>query len=439
MNPVDLIRTKRDGGIIGADDMREFINGVARGTVEDAQLGAFLMAVYMRGLNEREQADMTLAMRDSGEVLEWPDLPGPVLDKHSTGGVGDLVSLVLAPLVASCGAFVPMISGRGLGHTGGTLDKLESIPGFNVNLPGEQVRRCVREAGFVMIGQGAGLAPADRRMYATRDVTATVSCRPLIVASILSKKLAEGLDGLVMDIKTGNGAIMPHEHEAASLGQAIVDVAAAAGLPATALITDKNQPLATSAGNALEVAEAIRFLRGERHNTRLAEVIFALGREMLAIGKLELDTDKAQARLEQALDSGEAAERFARLVAMQGGPSDLLDHPGRYLHEAPEQVVVAAPASGYVVNMQTRALGRLVGALGGGRMRADDPIDPAVGLSGFASLGQRLEAGEPMAVVHAANAADAERGVQAVRDAIELADQPPAHLPPTIHRRLTSG
>ncbi len=438
MNPVDLIRRKRDGKVIDGGSMRAFVDGVARGEVEDAQLGAFLMAVYLRGLDQQEQADLTLAMRDSGEVLAWPDLPGPVLDKHSTGGVGDLVSLVLAPLMAACGAYIPMISGRGLGHTGGTLDKLESIPGFDVNPPRALVQRCVRETGLVLIGQGAGLAPADRRMYATRDVTATVSCQPLIVASILSKKLAEGLDGLVMDIKTGNGAIMNNEADALSLGQAIVDVAGAAGLPCTALVTDMNQPLASSAGNALEVAEAIRFLRGEPVNHRLKAVVFGLCRELLATGGLEPESERAQVRLEQALSSGEAAERFARLVALQGGPADLLEHPGRHLASAPEQRIVAAPGSGYVTAIHTRALGALVGSLGGGRTRADDVINPAVGLSELVSLGQRVEAGEPLGVVHAASVADADRGVQDMLDAITIEAQPPAGLPPAIHRRLAS-
>lgn len=439
MNLVEVIRCKRDGDVIDGDGLRAFINGVAQGTVEDAQLGAFLMAVYCRGMNTREQTDLTLAMRDSGTVLEWPDLPGPVLDKHSTGGVGDLVSLVLAPLMAACGAYIPMISGRGLGHTGGTLDKLESIPGFDVNPPRELVQRCVRETGFVMIGQGAGLAPADQRMYATRDVTATVSCQPLIVASILSKKLAEGLDGLVMDIKTGNGAVLSDHAQAAALGQAIVDVAEQAGLGCTALLTDMNQPLASSAGNALEVAEAIAFLRGEQPNPRLAEVVFGLCVELLVIGDLEKDPQRARERLEQALLGGEAAERFARLVALQGGPADLLDRPAYYLAEAAEQHVVEAPGPGYVTAIDTRALGRLVGQLGGGRMRADQTINPAVGLSKLPCLGQQFQKGEPLALVHAASPADATLAIEGVLGAVEIAGQPPRQLPPTIHRRLTSG
>jgi thymidine phosphorylase len=413
-----LLRRKRDGEALEAATLRDFARGVADGAVEDAQVGAFVMAVFLQGMSDREQADLTLAMRDSGSVMRWDDLPGPVLDKHSTGGVGDLVSLVLAPLVAACGGFVPMISGRGLGHTGGTLDKLESIPGFDVNLSTGRFDRIVRDCGFALAGQGPDLAPADRRLYAVRDVTATVECQPLIVSSILSKKLCEGLDGLVMDIKMGNGAVMTDPEHARALGQALCDVAAEAGLACSALLTDMNQPLASSAGNALEVAEALRFLRGEAVNARLRTVAFALAGELLLTGGLARDADAAQERLEAALASGAAAEHFGKVVAAQGGPSDLLDRPAHYLARAPVQRAVLAPMAGRLEAIDTRGLGRLVQALGGGRLRADDNIDPAVGLAGLPSLGESFEFGAPIAMIHAGSDADAERAEQALLDAL---------------------
>lgn len=414
----DLLRRKRDGEALDGEALRAFARGVAAGEVEDAQVGAFLMAVFLRGMSDREQADLTLAMRDSGSVMRWDDLPGPTLDKHSTGGVGDLVSLVLAPLVAACGGFVPMISGRGLGHSGGTLDKLESIPGFDVNLAPERFDAIVRARGFALAGQGPDLAPADRRLYAVRDVTSTVECQPLIVSSILSKKLCEGLDGLVMDIKTGNGAFMTDPDRARALGQALCDVAAQAGLACTALLTDMNQPLAASAGNALEVAEALRFLRGEPVNERLRAVTLALAGELLQTGGLAANATEALEQLETALASGAAAERFGQVVADQGGPQDLLDRPHHYLASAPVQREVKASRSGRLVRVDTRALGRLVQILGGGRFRAGDAIDPAVGLSSLAALGDGVEAGENVALVHAASEDDADRVAQALLDAM---------------------
>jgi len=439
MDIADIIREKRDGRTLASEAIRTFVDAVASELAEDAQLGAFLMAAYLQGLNDREQADLTLAMRDSGDVMRWPELDGPVLDKHSTGGVGDLVSLVLAPLLAACGAFVPMISGRGLGHTGGTLDKMEAIPGLDVTPPRDLMRRTVREAGFAMVGQDARLAPADRRLYAVRDVTATVGCRPLIVASILSKKLCEGLDGLVMDIKTGNGAIMPEADRARALGQAICDVAETAGLPCTALLTDMDQPLAWSAGNALEVHEALAFLRGEPRHPRLAEVVFALARELLATGGLEADPEAAQGLLRRALESGAAAERFGRMAALQGGPADLVERPERHLPRAPVQRVVAAEADGFVAAYDTRAIGRVVHALGGGRERAGDAIDPAVGLLGLRPVGERVEAGDALLEIHAATVDEAEAAEATCRAAIRLAERPPERLRAAVFERLTPG
>lgn len=434
MNTPEIIRRKRDGEALPDAAIRRFVDGVTDGVVEDAQLGAFLMAVFLQGMNEAEQAALTLAMRDSGEVMRWPDLDGPVLDKHSTGGVGDLVSLVLAPLVAACGGYVPMISGRGLGHTGGTLDKLESIPGFDVMPERARFEAIVREAGFAMVGQGDDLAPADRRMYALRDSTETVECVPLIVSSILSKKLSEGLDGLVLDIKCGNGAFMIDPASARVLGQELCNVAAAAGLPSTALVTDMNQPLAANAGNALELGEALAFLRGDSPRPRLAEVVFTLAAELLVTGGLAPDAAAARVRLERAVDNGTAAERFARMARLQGGPSDLLERPTHYLPAAPVRQPLLAERGGFVTGFDTLAVGRVIRDLGGGRHRADDRIDPAVGIGALPTVGDQVEAGAELAVVHASDDTGAERALAQLREALALGDAPPASAPIVIDR-----
>ena len=305
--PAELIKAKRDGQELPGDAIVDFVNGITRGQVSDAQIAAFTMAVYFQNMSKEEQFALTLAMRDSGNCLQWSGLNGPVLDKHSTGGVGDLVSLVIAPMLAACGAYIPMISGRGLGHTGGTLDKLESIPGFNVNPSAQTFGRAVRETGLAITGQGNDLAPADGRIYAVRDVTATVDSIPLIVASILSKKLAEGLDGLVLDIKTGNGAFMCERNLARDLAVNLIEVAVMAGLPCRALITDMNQPLAGNAGNTLEITEAIEFLMGGKRQPRLEDVIMALGSEMLLLGGLSENPNTARLMLNRVLESGLAA------------------------------------------------------------------------------------------------------------------------------------
>ena len=381
------------------------MDGVASGQVSDAQIGAFAMAVHCQGMSMAEQTAFTLAMRDTGQCLNWPDLDGPVLDKHSTGGVGDLVSLVLAPMLAACGAFIPMISGRGLGHTGGTLDKLESIPGFNVNPSDQLFRQTVRETGLGMTGQGTNLAPADGRIYAVRDVTATVDSIPLIVASILSKKLAEGLDGLVLDIKTGNGAFMTERNRARDLASNLVEVSEMAGLPCTALITDMNQPLAHSAGNALEMLEAIRFLKADYRHDRLEEVVMSLCVEMMLMGGLADKATLAREQLEAVLDSGQAAEHFARMVVMQGGPADLLEQPGKHLQEAPVIRPLESPSSGCIEIMDTRAVGMCVVELGGGRRQVNERIDHRVGLSELRDAGDTINQGDPLGIIHAADEA----------------------------------
>ena len=401
--PEELIKAKRDGQELAEDTIKDFVDGIVGGHVSDAQISAFAMAVYFQGMSMKEQSLLTLAMRDSGRSLSWPDLDGPVLDKHSTGGVGDLVSLVVAPMLAACGAYVPMISGRGLGHTGGTLDKLESIPGFNVNPSPYAFNETVRATGLAITGQGSDLAPADGRIYAVRDVTATVDSIPLIVASILSKKLAEGLDGLVSDIKTGNGAFMCERNQARDLAANLIEVAALAGLPSRALITDMNQPLARTAGNALEVREAIDFLKGDSRHPRLEEVVLSLGSEMLLLGGLVDKPKVARAMLNNVLESGMAAEHYARMVSMQGGPVDLMESPQKYLAAAPVVHDLAAPVNGFIEFMDTRAIGLAIVGLGGGRRHAGAAIDHRVGLSGFCLVGDRVNVGDPLVTIHAAD------------------------------------
>ncbi len=418
--PAELIRAKRDGQELAQDAIQGFVEGISGGQVSDAQIGAFAMAVYFQNMSLSEQSALTLAMRDSGHCLHWPDLDGPVLDKHSTGGVGDLVSLVLAPMLAACGAYIPMISGRGLGHTGGTVDKLESIPGFNAHPSQQLFQTTVRETGLAMTGQGSDLAPADGRMYAVRDVTATVNSIPLIVASILSKKLAEGLDGLVLDIKTGNGAFMHERNRARDLAANLIEVAALAGLPCRALITDMNQPLARNAGNALEMIEAIEFLRYGHRHPRLEDVTLSLGIEMLLLGGLAEEPKAARAMLNEVLETGLAAEHFARMVSMQGGPSDLVDQPARYLQAAPVIRTLAAPRDGCIEFMDTRAIGMCVVGLGGGRRAVEDIIDHRVGLSEFCLVGDMVNKGDPLVSIHAADETAWQAAAQVLLEAIVI-------------------
>src|SRR5579863_8044645 len=343
MLPQETIRRKRDGAALGAEEIEAFIAGLTSGAVTEGQAAAFAMAVFFKGMSLDERVALTRAMMRSGSVLDWREarLPGPILDKHSTGGIGDNVSLMLAPMLAACGAFTPMISGRGLGHTGGTLDKLDSIPGYVAQPDLALFRRVVKEAGCAIIGQTADLAPADKRLYAIRDVTATVESIPLITASILSKKLAAGLQGLVMDVKTGSGAFMPTLDGARDLAKSLAHVATGAGLPTDALITDMIEPLASAAGNAVEVLNAVEYLTGARRDARLHAVTKALGGQLLALGGLARDAAEGEAAMENSLASGAAAERFERMVAMLGGPSGFLDKASSLLPKAP--VLVAAP------------------------------------------------------------------------------------------------
>ena len=436
--PQEIIRKKRDGHALSEEEIRFFIQGVRDNSVSEGQIAALAMTIFFHDMTLSERVALTMAMRDSGTVLEWKslNLNGPVVDKHSTGGVGDVTSLMLGPMVAACGGYVPMISGRGLGHTGGTLDKLEAIPGFDIFPSDARFREIIKQTGVAIIGQTNSLAPADKRFYATRDITATVDSIPLITASILAKKLAEGLDALVMDVKVGSGAFMPTFELSTQLAQAIVGVANGAGCKTTALLTDMNQVLASSAGNALEVREAVQFLTGSYRNPRLLEVTLALCSEMLISGGLAADETAARQQLQKVLDNGSAAEVFARMVAAQKGPTDFMENMGSYLPAPMLSKAVYADAPGIVTEMDTRALGMAVVALGGGRRRASDTIDYSVGFNEMAQLGDQVDAERPLAIIHAASEASWQEAAQAVKAAIKLGDSKPAATP-VIYRRIS--
>jgi thymidine phosphorylase len=434
--PQEIIAAKRDGGTLPAADIRQIVAGLTDGAVSEGQAAAFAMAVFFRDMDDGERVALTLAMRDSGTVLTWDELPGPALDKHSTGGVGDTVSLPLAAAVAACGGYVPMISGRGLGHTGGTLDKLDAVPGYATQPDLALFRKVVREAGCAIIGQTADLAPADKRLYAIRDVTATVESIPLITASILSKKLAAGLSGLAMDVKFGSGAFMSDFGKARELAASLVAVANGAGLPTTALMTDMSEPLASAAGNALEVAYALDHLTGRRREPRFHAVTVALAAEMLLLGKLASDPDDARSRIEAAFASGAAAEHFARMVAALGGPSGLLDASERHLAAAPIVRPAYPQRAGIVQTSDTRGIGLAVVALGGGRTRPQDAIDHAVGLSELAGIGEQVGPDRPLAIVHARDEAGFAAAEARLRRAYSLGDDAAGHGP-LIAERIT--
>jgi len=429
MLAVEVIRAKRDGARLSDAQIDAFVAGLVDGSWSEGQVAALAMAILLRGMARDECAALTRAMTRSGTVLDWRDagLRGPVLDKHSTGGVGDKVSLVLAPIVAACGGVVPMISGRGLGHTGGTLDKLEALPGYTVLPPRAQLLAALRSARCAIVGAGGDLAPADRRLYAVRDVTATVESVPLITASILSKKLAAGLDALVLDVKVGNGAFAGDLDSAQALATSLVEVALAAGLTTEALITDMNRVLGTSAGNALEVREAIDFLTGAARDPRLLELTLTLAAHLLRLGGLAPDLAAGRAASSAALDSGRAAEAFARMVATLGGPADVVADPR--LPAAPVRRALPAWRDGVVAAMGTRAIGLAIVQLGGGRQRADDRIDPRVGISGLRPQGTPLRAGEPLLTIHAAGAGDADAAAAALRAAVAIEDAAPPDGP----------
>jgi thymidine phosphorylase len=420
LNATELIRIKRDGGVLSPAQVQAFVDGLVDGSFSDMQAAAMAMAVLCRGMDAQETATLTRAMAHSGDVLSWSaaNLHGPVLDKHSTGGVGDKVSLLLAPIVAACGGVVPMISGRGLGHTGGTLDKLEALPGYNVNPSRETLLRTLRQAGCAIVSASEQLAPADRRLYAIRDVTATVESLPLITASILSKKLAAGLHALVLDVKVGSGAFSADITQARSLARSLVTVAQDAQLPARALITDMNAVLGRSAGHALEVQEVIDYFHGRSREPRLHEVTLALSAELLQLGGITTSVAAARARVEAVLANGQAAEKFAQMVALLGGPRDVLHQAG--LPTAPVVHDVLAPTAGVLTDVDVRAVGLVVVALGGGRQQAGDRIDMRVGLSQVLAPGVVVQAGQPLARVHAATADAALQARQALLAAMHV-------------------
>ncbi len=435
--PQEVIIKKRNGEALAAADIAAFIAGFAQGTVSHAQAAAFAMAVYFRDMTMPERVALTTAMRDSGTVLDWSDLDGPVADKHSTGGVGDNVSLMLAPILAAIGIYVPMISGRGLGHTGGTLDKFDAIPGYTTSPDNALFRKVVREAGCAIIGQTADLAPADKTLYSIRDVTGTVESISLITASILSKKLAAGLGALILDVKTGSGAFMPTLEKSRDLAKSLVEVANGAGLKTGALITDMNEPLASAAGNGLEVRNAVDFLTGKHQDARLREVTLALCAEVAAMTGVATSVTEARKQVDDALDSGRATERFSRMVAALGGPADFVENMDRHLAPAPIIRDVFASGQGTIVEIDTRAVGMAVVALGGGRTMPSDSIDHTVGFDRLVGLGAKVDAGTPIARIHARDEATAADAEARLKSAYRLGDSAPSFpliavtIPPT--------
>ena len=423
-NAQAILAKVRNKSSLSRDEMVWFAKGLSDGKVTDAQAGAFSMAVALNGLGSQQaRTDWTLAMRDSGKILSW-EVGSPVLDKHSTGGIGDCVSLILAPLLASIGVCVPMISGRGLGHTGGTLDKLESIPGVKVMHSEKRLVEIIESCGCIIAGANENIAPADRRLYAVRDVTSTVDSLDLITASILSKKLASGLDGLVLDIKCGSGAFMADLNQATELAKALVKTANEAGCATTALITDMNQPLAPAMGNALEIVEVMRVLSGETVG-RLRSITVSLGAEILKAQKIYNNISQATNELERNLNSGAALKKFSEMISLMGGPINFGQDFNRYLPEATAVIEVFAPEAGYLAQWDGRSLGNIVVKLGGGRLVETDQVDHAVGFSEIASIGTKLSKGSPILKIHATRIDHAEEAKRQVLAAFRLSDSAP--------------
>lgn len=437
--PQQFLGQIRDGEKPSAADIQTFIKGIGTGETSPAQIGAFVMAVYLKGLERDEIVTLTKAVRDSGDVMQW-DLDGPVLDKHSTGGVGDNVSLLLGPVIAACGGYVPMISGQGLGHTGGTLDKFSAIPGYNVNADNALFRATVKDTGCAIIGQTGALAPADKVMYAIRSATASVGSLPLITASILSKKLAEGLDGLVLDIKCGSGAIMDNFENAKALAKSLIEVANGAGVKTSGIITDMNEPLASAAGNSVEVRNVINHWRGKR-DARLHEVTVALCADMLVSGGLANDATDGRAKVEAVFNNGKAAEVFARMVTALGGPSDLMDKPDKYFPAANLIGDITAETSGIISAIDTRKLGMAVIVMGGGRKSPNDEIDYTVGFDNIAPIGTKISKGDVLARIHASTHSQAEEAGAMLKKAYTLSDSAPNNGSgnPLIIERIGSG
>ena len=430
MRPQDVIRKKRDGAQLSRDEIVFFIDGVTRGTIADYQTSALLMAIYLNGMNDAEQEILTDAMLRSGNILDFSSIAKPKADKHSTGGVGDKTSLLIAPMVAACGVCVPMISGRGLGHTGGTLDKLESIPGYRVNLSASEFENVLQTVGYAMSGQTAELAPADKKMYALRDATATVEAIPLIVASIISKKGAAGLDAMVIDVKFGSGAFMREEARAQALAHALVKTGNSCGIRTRALLTDMNQPLGRAVGNSHEVKECIEILRGEFDPGArpVLDLSIELSAHMLMLSHIDDSLAAAKDRLQNILSSGKALESFRDNVAAQGGDPRVCDEPARFLPLATESFKVESPSSGFVSKVNTTDIGHAIAAIGGGRVRIDDEIDPSVGFLADAKIGNSIDAGDTIGTVYCPDEAKAREAVQAIQRAYEIETAPPEKL-----------
>jgi pyrimidine-nucleoside phosphorylase len=431
LRPQDVIRRKRDGHQLSREEITFFIDGVTRGTIADYQTSALLMAIYLNGMNDAEQEVLTDAMLHSGNTLDFSDIAKPKADKHSTGGVGDKTSLLIAPMVAACGICVPMISGRGLGHTGGTLDKLESIPGYRVDLSATEFKRVLKTVGYAMSGQTDELAPADKKMYALRDATATVEAIPLIVASIISKKGAAGLDAMVIDVKVGSGAFMRDEGRARTLAHALVRTGNACGIRTRALLTDMNQPLGQAVGNSLEVKECVELLRGDAVNGArpVLDLSLELSAHMLVLTRVDDSLEAARARLQKILSSGEALECFRRNVKAQGGEPGVCDDPARFLPLVAGSFKVESPRSGFVTKINTAEIGHAIAAIGGGRVRIDDAIDPSVGFIAELRIGDRLGAGETLGTVYCRDESKAKEAAQRIQTAYEIDDQPPTEIP----------
>jgi pyrimidine-nucleoside phosphorylase len=429
---IDVIRKKRDGGELSANEIESLVNAYTRGDIPDYQVSAWLMAVVLRGMTRPETAALTDAMLHSGEVLDLSSLAAKKVDKHSTGGVGDKTSLVLAPLAAAAGVTVPMISGRGLGHTGGTLDKLEAIPGFNVNLPVAQFRRVLETCGCAMIGQTAEIAPADRKLYALRDVTGTVESPYLICASIMSKKLAEGIDGLVLDVKTGSGAFMKREEDAVFLAQLMVETGERMGKQMVALITDMDQPLGNMIGNALEVVEVIDILHGKGPED-LRQLCIEVAAWMLHLGGVAKTVTEGKTLSEKLIDSGQALERFKQMVELEGGDPRTIDDPKK-LPQAQHTTILTSAKSGYIASLQCEQIGTACVILGGGREKKEDSVDPSVGIVLHKKVGDAVSAGEPLATIHYNSESRAENARRLLEQSFQSADSAPREKRPLIHR-----
>ena len=428
MRPQDVIRKKRDGQELSREEIVFFVEGVTTGRVADYQISALLMAVYLNGMNQTEQQILTEAMLESGSILDFSDIAKPKADKHSTGGVGDKTSLLIAPLVASCGVAVPMISGRGLGHTGGTLDKLESIPGYRVNLTVDEFKRVLNDVGYAMAGQTAELAPADKKMYALRDATATVEAIPLIVASIISKKGAAGLDAMVIDVKVGNGAFMRDESRAKELAHALVSTGNSCGIKTRALLTDMNQPLGAAVGNSIEVRECIEILRGETSKAAypVLDLSLQLAAHMLVLVNVEQTIERALATLRRQIDSGAALEAFRRNILAQGGDARVCDDPSRFLPLVTEGVKVESPRSGFITRIDTTEIGHAIAAIGGGRVRIEDVIDPTVGFVTEVKIGDRIAHNDALGVVYSSDQPGAREAAARIQAAYLIDDVAPA-------------